>query len=99
MHRRREPPQRRPHGWYTEGVDDAAERLVEALDQLAAVGDQLTAREAATAFDDATLQVFWREWPRASQWAGELWRVLDADLARAARPVGDPDLDEIGGSG
>lgn len=80
-------------------MEDAAERLVEALDLLSQVGDDLTAREAAAELDDATLQVFWREWPRASQWAGELWRVLDADLARAARPVGDPELDEIGGSG
>ena len=72
---------------------------MEALDLLAQVGDDVTARDAATAFDDATLQVFWREWPRASQWAGELWRLLDADLAHAARPVGDPETDEIGGSG
>lgn len=72
---------------------------MEALDLLAAVGDGLTAREAARELDDATLQVFWREWPRASQWAGELWRVLDADMARPARPAGDPELDEIGGSG
>jgi hypothetical protein len=80
-------------------VDDPGERLVQALDLLAQVGDAITARQAARDLDDATLQVFWREWPQASQWAGELWRVLDADLARAARPVEDPELDEIGGSG
>lgn len=80
-------------------MDDAAARLVEALDLLADVGDAVSPHDAAAAFDDATLQLFWREWPRASGWAGSLWRLLDADLARAARPAGDPELDEIGGSG
>lgn len=80
-------------------MEDPAARLVEALDLLAQVGDDVTARDAAATFDDATLQVFWREWPRASQWAGELWRLLESDLAGGALPVGDPDLDEIGGSG
>ena len=72
---------------------------MEALDLLGQVGDEVPARDAAVHLDDATLQVFWREWPRTSQWAGELWRLLDADLAPAARPVGDPETDEIGGSG
>lgn len=80
-------------------MDDAATRLTEALDLLAEVGDAVPAHEAVTALDDATLQLFWREWPRASAWAGTLWRLLEADLGAAAQPVGDPDLDEIGGSG
>lgn len=85
--------------WYTCQMDDPSEGLVDALDLLAEVADTVTAREAVVSFDDATLQLFWREWPRTSSWAGELWRLLEADLARSARPVGDPDLDEIGGSG
>ena len=80
-------------------MEDPATRLVAALDQLASVADELTAEEALEELDDVALEVFWRDWPRASAWAGALWRLLDADLAASARPVGDPDLDEIGGSG
>ena len=49
--------------------------------------------------DEATLQVFWRDWPNISSWAGALWRKLNDDLDQPARPTRDPDLDEVGGSG
>lgn len=80
-------------------MDDPATDLLSALDLLAGVADELTADRAAEVFDDATLQVFWREWPRSGAWAGALWRTLNDDLARRSRPAGDPELDEIGGSG
>lgn len=78
-------------------MEDAAARLVEALDLLAEVADDVPAHDAVTIFDDATLQLFWRDWPRTSGWAGTLWRLLDADLAGAAGPAGEHD--ELGGSG
>ena len=79
--------------------DQAGARLVEALGQLEEVADTLTTEEAVRTIDDASLQVFWRDWPQLSKWAGALWRRLDQDLAAPARPLQDPDLDEVGGSG
>ncbi len=78
---------------------DPATDLLTARDLLGSVADELTSDQAAEELDDATLQLFWREWPRTSGWAGALWRTLNADLARRSRPAGDPELDEIGGSG
>ena len=78
--------------------DDLDGRLVEALSGLDEVAEELTADEAVTALDEATLQVFWRDWPNISSWAGALWRKLNEDLAQPARPT-DADLDEVGGSG
>lgn len=78
-------------------MDDPDTRLMEALEGLAEVADELTADEAVDELDEVTLQEFWREWPRASAWAGALWRRLNADLEDSARPVMDPDHDEVGG--
>jgi len=80
-------------------MDDAGERLVEALERLQEVADEVPADEAVASFDDATLQVFWRDWPHVSSWAGSLWRRLNEDLARPASPPQDAELDEIGGEG
>ena len=80
-------------------MDDPADQLLEALDLLAEVADTITADDAALELDDATLQTFWREWPRTSAWAGALWRRLNAGLAEPAGVADDPDVDEIGGSG
>ena len=84
---------------YLSAVEDPAARLIEALDVLGAVADDVTADQAYEEVDAATLQVFWREWPAVSSWAGALWRRLNADLAQPARPPRDADLDEIGESG
>jgi hypothetical protein len=78
-------------------MEDPATQLLEALDLLGEVADQLTAAQAVEELDDATLQTFWRDWPRASAWAGALWRQLNAELAGPAELAGDPDFDEIGG--
>jgi len=79
-------------------VDDAGERLVDALERLQEVADDVTPDEAADALDDATLQVFWRDWPNVSSWAGALWRRLDADMARDSTPPQD-EFDDVGGEG
>lgn len=82
-------------------MEEADAELTQALDLLAKVADGLTAQQAVDELDDATLQNFWREWPRTSSWAGALWRLLNADLEAAARPVGDPESAQVdtGGSG
>ena len=80
-------------------ADDAAERLLQALSQLDDIADELTPEEAVRIIDEASLQVFWRDWPNVSSWAGALWRQLNADLAEPARPPNDAELDEVGGSG
>jgi hypothetical protein len=80
-------------------MEDPDSRLMEALDLLGEVADELTAQDAADELDDATLQAFWRDWPRHGAWAGALWRLLNADLEDSAQPLQDPDTEEIGGSG
>ena len=78
--------------------DDAGAGLIDALSRLDQVADELTPDEASRTLDDADLQVFWRDWPHLSAWAGALWRRLDEDLADPSRPFGDAELDETGGS-
>ena len=79
--------------------DEIAGRLIQALNELEGVADAMTADEAVRLLDDATLQVFWRDWPHISSWAGALWRLLNDELADAAAPPSDPDLDEVGEGG
>jgi hypothetical protein len=79
--------------------DELGERLIQALTQFEEVADAVTADDAVHTLDDASLQVFWKDWPNVSSWAGALWRKLNEDLAQPARPPSDPDLDEVGGSG
>jgi hypothetical protein len=79
--------------------DELAGRLIEALSELDEVAAALTVEDAVAELDEATLQVFWRDWPNISGWAAALWRKLNQDLAEPARPPEDPDLDEVGGSG
>ena len=80
------------------GDDDVAVRLVEALTQLDELSGSLTVEEALSDLDEATLQVFWRDWPNINSWAAAIWRRLNDDLARPASPPAS-DLDEVGGSG
>jgi hypothetical protein len=53
---------------------DAAQQLLEAMEAFDEVADALTAHEAMQELDEATLQLFWRDWPRIQSWAGSLWR-------------------------
>jgi hypothetical protein len=81
------------------GDEHAAEQLVAALSGLEDVADALTPDDAVKTLDNATLQMFWKNWPDVSSWAGALWRKLNEDLASPARPPQDPELDEVGESG
>jgi hypothetical protein len=79
-------------------VDDS-ERLLRAIEAWDEATASSTPDEAATTFDEATLQVFWQRWPQVSSWAGALWRRLNADLADAAVPADESDFHELGGEG
>ena len=65
---------------------DAAQQLLEAMEAFDEVADNLTVHEALEELDEATLQLFWRDWPRIQSWAGSLWRELDGELAELAAP-------------
>lgn len=78
---------------------DLADRFTDAVAELDAVAAEITPQDAAATFDETTLQNFWRDWTRLSQWAGSLWRILSEDLEAPSRPVTDPELDEVGGAG
>jgi hypothetical protein len=80
-------------------VDDDSDRFMEAISRLEEVLDSVTAEEAHRTFDETSLQVFWKKWPDITSWTGSLWRLLNEELAEAAVPPADPDLDEVGGSG
>jgi hypothetical protein len=51
-------------------MDDVSERFLGALSALEHVADEVTSAEPAATLDDAALQLFWREWPQLSSWAG-----------------------------
>jgi len=80
-------------------VDDAESRFTDAIIELDHIAGELTPDEARKEFDDATLQDFWRRWTGIAQWAGGLWRLLSEDLEDPARPVTEPDIDEVGEAG
>jgi hypothetical protein len=80
-------------------MDDLGGRLVDALTALENVADAVTPEDALRLLDDASLQVFWRDWPNLSSWAGAIWRRLNDELAGPATPPRDDDLDEVGGGG
>lgn len=77
--------------------DELGAQLVDALARLEAVADEVTPDDAVGVLDEVSLQVFWRDWPQLSSWAGALWRRVNADLAAPARPSDGSELDEIGG--
>jgi hypothetical protein len=62
-----------------------------------AVTYALTPEAALEELDETTLQMFWRDWPQLSSWAGSLWRQLNQELAEAASPAGATDRDTGGG--
>lgn len=78
-------------------MKDSDEPLMEAVSKLDELSSELTPEEAADELDEASLQVFWKQWPDISSWAGALWRRLNEDMSVPAEPVSDPDLDESGG--
>ena len=78
---------------------DPSELLLDAMTKLEDLARAVTPEEALDEIDPGTLQSFWREWPHATGWGGELWRRLNADLATPATEARDPETDEVGGSG
>jgi hypothetical protein len=80
-------------------VTDTSDLLVRAMDEWERVTESATPDEAAAAFDEATLQVFWQRWPHISAWGGALWRRLNEDLADAATPQEESGFQEVGGEG
>ena len=75
-----------------------ADRFLELISGLEEIRDAITPERAHAAFDETTLQVFWRSWPSLSLWTGSLWRMLSEELAGPATPHRDTDIDEVGGS-
>src|SRR5256886_16159736 len=65
---------------------DAAQQLLEAMEAFDDVADNLTAHEAIEELDEATLQLFWRDWPRLQSWAGSLWRPPNDRMAEKGGP-------------
>jgi hypothetical protein len=77
--------------------EKAVERLVAAVTDLQDIAAAVTPEEAARAFDEASLELFWRDWPEVTSWTEALWRRVDEDRADPAREAADPELDEVGG--
>lgn len=73
-----------------------SDRFLIALTDLGLVADELRVEDAMGVIDGGTLEVFWREWPQVSDWAGALWRQLNDDLAGPATPAVEAELDETG---
>jgi hypothetical protein len=78
-------------------VADTAQQLLEAMEAFDAVTYALTPKAALEQLDETTLQMFWRDWPHISSWAGSLWRELNQELAEPASPAGETDRDTGGG--
>lgn len=79
-------------------MDELGDQFLELIHKLEDIRDAITPERAHAAFDETTLQVFWKKWPELSMWAGSLWRMLSEELAVPAAPHRDADHDEIGGS-
>ncbi|HWL91871.1 MAG TPA: hypothetical protein VNP90_10960 [Actinomycetota bacterium] len=80
-------------------MDDASDRLLKAIEEFERAAEAATPDEAASSFDEPTLQVFWQNWPHVSSWAGALWRRLNEHLADAAVPEDRSEFHEVGGEG
>lgn len=80
-------------------MEDASERLLRVLEECEQLAESATPDEAASTFDEASLQVFWQRWPSISSWGGALWRRLNEDLADAATPQEESEFHDIGGEG
>lgn len=79
-------------------MDELGDQFLELIHQLEDIRDAITPERAHRAFDETTLQVFWKKWPDLSMWAGSLWRMLSEELAVPSAPHRDAEMDEIGGS-
>lgn len=80
-------------------MDDASDRVLKAIEELEHAASAATPDEAASSFDEPTLQVFWQSWPHISTWAGALWRRLNEQLADPATPEEASEFHDVGGEG
>lgn len=80
-------------------MDENASRFLGLIHGLDEITDTITAERAHIQFDETTLQVFWKQWPGVSAWAGSLWRMLSEELEVLATPQPDAEFDEVGDSG
>jgi hypothetical protein len=78
-------------------MPDTSLQLLEAMEAFDLVADALTPEAALEQLDEASLQIFWRDWPQISSWAGSLWRQLNEELAEPASPAGAGVSDTGGG--
>jgi hypothetical protein len=78
-------------------MGDASQQFMEAMSTLEEVADALTPEKAAETLDETALQIFWRDWPHISGWAGSLWRRLSQDLEGPATPSEGGDFEDTGG--
>jgi hypothetical protein len=76
----------RPRG-QEDAMADTSMQLMEAMEAFHEVTDSISPEAALAELDDASLQVFWRDWPHIASWAGALWRGLNEELAEPASPV------------
>lgn len=83
---------------HLESMDDISDRLLHVFSELEDITSGTTPEEARGSLEEPTLQLFWRQWPQVSSWAGSLWRLLNEDTIDSAAPASD-EFDEVGGSG
>lgn len=77
---------------------DVSQQLIEAMESFNALADAVSPEAAYLELDDSTLQLFWRDWPQISAWAGSLWRKVNQDLVEPASPESEG-LADTGGGG
>ena len=77
---------------------DISDRFLHVFSELEEIASGVTPEEASRSLEEPTLQLFWRQWPEVSSWAGSLWRLLNEDTVDPAAPASD-EFDEVGGSG
>lgn len=77
-------------------MDDDSDRFLHAISELEELAYAITPEEASRSLEEPALQVFWRQWPHVSSWAGSLWRLLNEDIHEPATAAAD-DFDEVGG--
>jgi hypothetical protein len=77
-------------------VDEVSDRLLQVISEFEDIAEKVTPDETARIAEESTLQLFWRQWPFVSSWAGSLWRLLNEDIADSATSPTD-DFHEVGG--
>ena len=79
-------------------MDEITDRFLHVFSELEDITSEMTPEEACGSLEEPSLQLFWRQWPQVSSWAGSLWRLLNEDTVDPAASASD-EFDEVGGSG